>query len=269
MLLIKCCWPAINHLQLFKSNYNEKENLSDGFVLSLYFIGFLANSEFFGVYRRAGDLLKKSVSVHLVSDQPMRYLYSSLSRVELDQPMEGLIRVSLANCTSIAYGDGLLTLAREKEFAQFQLIFNHPFPDSVFRPSVRIGSQDRKRICDQRKKLREKELSLAHELLKSLKGIFQTHEDRSGIKARLNKIATLDDYIFIDLGFNNKSNIGYVIDQLSFSLEDKKMQRRPIRNPYLYFLKFRSSWAATDAGFNRIRNDTAISFQKALKDQIL
>jgi conjugative transposon TraN protein len=170
--------------------------------------------------------LKKSVSVHLVSDQPVRYLNSSLSGVKLDQPTEGLIRVSLADTTSIAYGDGVLTLAGERGFAQFRLIYNHPFPDSVFRPSVRIGSQDWKTLNAQENKLGEEELrGLAHNLLKSRKGIFHTRENRYGIKARLNKIATLGDYIFIDLSFYNKSNISYDIDQLSFSLEDKKIAK--------------------------------------------
>ena len=170
--------------------------------------------------------LKKSASVHLLSDQPVRYLHSSLSGVKLDQPTQGLIRVSLADSTGIAYGDGLLTLAGEKEFAQFRLIYNHPFPDSVFCPSVRIGLQDWKPLSDQGKTLGQGELSgLAHELLKSRKGIFQTRGDRYGIKARLNKIATLGDYIFIDLSFYNKSNIGYDIDQLGFSLEDKKIAK--------------------------------------------
>ncbi|RZJ87761.1 MAG: DUF4138 domain-containing protein [Chryseobacterium sp.] len=170
--------------------------------------------------------LKKSVSVHLVSDQPVRYLNSSLSQVKLDQPTEGLIRVSLADSTIIAYGDGVLTLAGERGFAQFRMIYNHPFPDSVFRPSIRIGLQDWKSLNAQDKKLGEEELRvLAHDLLKSKKGIFQTRENRYGIKARLNKIATLGDYIFIDLSFYNKSNISYDIDQLSFSLEDKKIAK--------------------------------------------
>jgi len=36
-----------------------------------------------------------------------------------------------------------------------------------------------------------------------------------------------------------------------------------------YDLNRSASWAATDARLNGFRNDTAISFQKALKDQIL
>ncbi|NTE01478.1 DUF4138 domain-containing protein [Agrobacterium tumefaciens] len=170
--------------------------------------------------------LKKSASVHLVSDKPVRYLNSSLSGVRLDQPTDGLIRISLADSASIAYGDGILTLAGERGFVQFRLIYNHSFPDSVFRPSVRIGLDDWKPFIGQGKELGMQELKeLAHDLLKSRKGIFQTREDRYGIKARLNKIATLGDYIFIDLSFYNKSNIGYDIDQLRFSLEDKKIAK--------------------------------------------
>lgn len=170
--------------------------------------------------------LKKSVSVHLVSDQPVRYLNSSLSAVRLDQPTDGLIRISLADSTSIAYCDGVLTLAGERGFAQFRLIYNHPYPDSVFRSSLRTGSQDWKPLYGQEKELGDDELKgLAYDLLKSRKGIFQTRVDRYGIKARLNKIATLGDYIFIDLSFYNKSNIGYDMDQLRFSLEDKKIAK--------------------------------------------
>jgi conjugative transposon TraN protein len=170
--------------------------------------------------------LKKSVSVHLVSDQPVRYLNSSLSGVKLDQATEGLIRVSLADSASIAYGDGVLTLAGERGFAQFRLIYNHPFPDSVFRPTIRIGLKDWKPLGTQQKELGEQELkALAHDLIRSRKGIFQTRKSRYGIKARLNKIATLGNYIFIDLSFHNKSNIGFDIDQLSFSLEDKKIAK--------------------------------------------
>ncbi|MGO4875149.1 DUF4138 domain-containing protein [Pedobacter psychrotolerans] len=170
--------------------------------------------------------LKKSVSVHLISDKPVRYLNSSLSGVSLDQATDGLIRVSLADSASISHGDGILTLAGERGFVQFRMIYNHPFPDSVFRTSIRIGLDDWKPFNGQGKELGEQELKgLAHDLLKSRKGIFQTRQDRYGIKARLNKIATLGDYIFIDMSFYNKSNIGYDIDQLSFSLEDKKIAK--------------------------------------------
>jgi len=170
--------------------------------------------------------LKKSVPVHLISDKPVRYLNSSLSGVSLYQPTDGLIRISLADSASISHGDGILTLAGERGFVQFRLIYNHPFPDSVFRPSIRIVLDDWKLLNGQGKVLSEQELrGLAHDLLKSRKGIFQIRQDRYGIKARLNKIATLGDYIFIDMSFYNKSNIGYDIDQLSFSLEDKKIAK--------------------------------------------
>ena len=170
--------------------------------------------------------LKKSASVHLISDQPVRYLNSSLSGVRLDQPTDGLIRVSLADSVSVAYGNGILTLAGERGFTQCRLFYNHSFPDSLFRPNVRIGLKDWKPFNSQKKELGEQELrEMAYDLLKSRKGIFQTREDRYGIKARLNKIATLGDYIFIDLSFYNRSNIGFDIDQLSFSLEDKKIAK--------------------------------------------
>ncbi|WP_316799661.1 DUF4138 domain-containing protein [Pedobacter frigidisoli] len=170
--------------------------------------------------------LKKSASVHLLLGKRISYFNSSISGVSLEQPADGLVRIDLADSVSIAYGDGILTLAGAEGFTQFRLIYNHSFPDSVFRPNIRIGLSDWKPLGSQEEKFGEQELkSLAHDLLKSRKGIFQTREDRYGIKARLNKVSTLGDYIFIDLSFYNKSHIGYDIDQLSFSLEDKKITK--------------------------------------------
>lgn len=46
-----------------------------------------------------------------------------------------------------------------------------------------------------------------------------------GLEARLNKIYTVGDYIFLDIGFVNKTGISYAIDELRFKIEDKKINK--------------------------------------------
>jgi hypothetical protein len=38
----------------------------------------------------------------------------------------------------------------------------------------------------------------------------------------LNNVYVMSDYIFLDITFENESNLGYNIDGIKFSIEDKK-----------------------------------------------
>lgn len=42
------------------------------------------------------------------------------------------------------------------------------------------------------------------------------------LSIQLNNVYVISDYIFLDISFNNDSNLSYNIDGLKFSIEDKK-----------------------------------------------
>jgi conjugative transposon TraN protein len=50
-------------------------------------------------------------------------------------------------------------------------------------------------------------------------------EKAYGILARLNHVYTLGDYIFLDIGYENQTNLSYDIDELRFKIEDKKVTK--------------------------------------------
>ena len=46
-----------------------------------------------------------------------------------------------------------------------------------------------------------------------------------GLKASLYHLYTAGDYIFLDLGYRNKTNLAYAIDQFRFKVDDKKITK--------------------------------------------
>jgi conjugative transposon TraN protein len=46
-----------------------------------------------------------------------------------------------------------------------------------------------------------------------------------GIRAQLNQVYTLGDYIFLDLSFENSTRLQYAIDELRFKIEDRKITK--------------------------------------------
>ena len=46
-----------------------------------------------------------------------------------------------------------------------------------------------------------------------------------GLKASLYHLYTAGDYIFIDLGYRNKTNLAYNIDEFRFKVDDKKVTK--------------------------------------------
>jgi hypothetical protein len=46
-----------------------------------------------------------------------------------------------------------------------------------------------------------------------------------GLKASLFHLYTAGDYIFIDLGYRNKTNLAYQIDDFRFKVDDKKVTK--------------------------------------------
>ena len=45
------------------------------------------------------------------------------------------------------------------------------------------------------------------------------------LKMELNNVYVMSDYIFLDITFENESNLGYNIDGIKFSIEDKKIYK--------------------------------------------
>ena len=168
--------------------------------------------------------LRKAFSVHLVCNEKINYRNVSLAGVAIDQPMDGVIRLSVGDSIATANEQGVVTLFGEKRFCQYRVIVNSSLPDSLYRSSITVVESDWREVPGDERYLSPVELrASAFALMKSNKGSRQVRRNQYGLKARLNGVSSCGDYLFIDLSYSNENNIIYDIDQLLFSLEDKKI----------------------------------------------
>ena len=56
-------------------------------------------------------------------------------------------------------------------------------------------------------------------------GKVKEHTSAFGIKGTINHIYAAGDYLFLDLGFQNKTNLPYDIDEFRFRIDDKKVTK--------------------------------------------
>ena len=172
-------------------------------------------------------LLGPSLSIHLRSPEPISYVDLPVGMLSGDLPLKNLLRLRLDKSfiPSARKNLGVLTLTGEHFLAQYQLIYSdssdlaHPTQVEILPVDmVPLLPSDQSLSTPQ---LKQKALALLSGKVK--KPILQRFSQ--GIGLQLNQIASAGDLIFLDLTLTNDSHIGYDIEQVSFTITDKKVSR--------------------------------------------
>jgi conjugative transposon TraN protein len=166
--------------------------------------------------------LKKDMTVHILSPENIRYVDISTTRVHGDIPVANLLRLKLMDSCASAFS-AVLTVVAEKNISQFSLIYDQGRSDTLFRSNLDIGTSDMRSISLPDVALSESEArSYALSMFKksSIRG--DVMAKGYGLKAVLNKIACVGDYVFLDISYLNKTNLKVDIDEVRFSIDDKK-----------------------------------------------
>jgi conjugative transposon TraN protein len=156
--------------------------------------------------------------LHFISPEPIQYVDISDKNIEGDLPLPNVLRLRFKKDTCLS--DAIVTIAGEKFIAQY-----HLWPvQSTENEEIEIQPADTKPldisgIGFSQPQLKSIALSL---FCKSpRKAIEKTKA--FGLKASLYHLYTAGDYIFIDLGYRNKTNLAYDIDEFRFKIDDKKV----------------------------------------------
>jgi len=164
--------------------------------------------------------LSSNMTLHFLSPQPIQYSDISVKAIEGDLPMSNLLRIRLKDGQS--FSGAIVTIAGQDFIAQYQVI-----PDTGSQSAiVEIKPADCRALDMGSGMLTNTQLrTIAMDLL--LKHAQKRRENAKGygITAALNHVFTFDDYIFLDLGYRNSTNLKYDIGDLHFSIEDKKVTR--------------------------------------------
>jgi conjugative transposon TraN protein len=189
--------------------------------------------------KRVEDLkileISKGVSLHIVSPEPIQFVDLSTNNLTGDLPAENIARIKITDdsvsdstkiSTKININDlGVITVVCQSFMAQYKVSYLN-YKKEAFT-NIQIQPEDMQPLEYPKMSfsntelqkfsldiLRKKEINNPIREVKSLK-----------LTMQINNVYVVNDYIFLDMTFLNSSNLGYDIDALKFSVEDKKIYK--------------------------------------------
>jgi conjugative transposon TraN protein len=191
----------------------------------LFFCCLLSLSAFAQLNKR--DLpvvyLPGNVSVHFVSPEPIRYVDISVKNIVGDLPVSNILRIKQRDSLAGPH-DAVVTITAEKFIAQYHVIFCPDDRDGTVQTEIPVLPIDTRPLDNT--ELSKPELETAALRLLAKKPDKHLEKAKAfGLTAQLYHIYTIGNYIFVDLGYRNKTRLRYDIDQLRFSIEDKKVTK--------------------------------------------
>src|SRR5690606_36308214 len=145
-----------------------------------------------------------------------------------DLPLENVLRIKLNEDTTrsdhLDYELGRVTIVGDNFVAQYRLTAPLWVNDESIPAMLEIRPEHTRPL-----EISEIGLSRSNmkylaliQLRKSVHEPLRSTRDY-GVSIIVNGISTLGDYIFLDVSFNNSPSLFYIVDELRFFIEDKKI----------------------------------------------
>jgi conjugative transposon TraN protein len=186
--------------------------------------------------------ISKDINLHFRSPEPVQFVDLSSDRLIGDLPAENVVRIKTAELRrsktdSLARSNvpnkfrndedlGIITIVGQSFMAQYKIIYKDENNKKDVVSNVEITP-----ACMQPLEYPEFELSQT-ELKKYAMNMISKpaknplrHANDLKMRIELNHVYVVSDYIFLDVSFKNTSNLAYDIDQLKFSIDDKRIYK--------------------------------------------
>lgn len=169
--------------------------------------------------------LPENVSVHFVSPEPIRFVDISVKAVSGDLPVPNILRIHTRDSVA-RFSDAVVTITGEKFIAQYRIVPCPEDRDGTVQTEIAIAPSDCRPLDNPDIGLSQPELKANALRLLAMPPDDPVEKIKAfDLQGFLYHIYTLDDYIFLDIGFRNQTRLPYTIDQLHFSIEDKKVTK--------------------------------------------
>lgn len=166
--------------------------------------------------------LPQNVSVHFISPEPIQYVDISVKGIIGDLPLKNVLRIKLKD--SVRYADAVVTITGEKFIAQYNVISADTITGKDAVTEIPINPVDTRPLDIAAIGLSQPQLkSIALNLFCKKTGHPVEKSKAFGLKASLNHIYSVGDYIFLSIGYENNTNLKYDLDELRFKVDDKKI----------------------------------------------
>ncbi|MEZ2338420.1 DUF4138 domain-containing protein [Mucilaginibacter sp. RCC_168] len=164
--------------------------------------------------------LPENLTIHFISPEPIQYVDISTKDLIGDLPLKNVLRLKLRD--TLKFVGSVITIAGEKFIAQYRLMPGYPgVPTEIEITPAAMRPLDISGIGLSQNQLRSLALSLVAK--KPDKRIEKVNA--FSIKAQLNHVCTIGDYIFLDISYRNKTNLKYDIADFRFKIDDKKVTK--------------------------------------------
>ncbi|NHA05489.1 DUF4138 domain-containing protein [Mucilaginibacter sp. HC2] len=165
--------------------------------------------------------LPENLTIHFISPEAIQYVDISTKELIGDLPLKNVLRLKLRDSLK-TFSGSVVTVAGEKFIAQYRLLPGYPGVPTA----VNIVPNDMRPLDISGIGLSQNQLkALALSLVAKSPDKRMEKVKAFGIKGRLNHVYTVGDYIFLDIGYHNKTNLKYDIADLRFKVDDKKVTK--------------------------------------------
>ena len=184
--------------------------------------------------------ITEGINLHIISPEPIQYVDLSTQKLTGDLPATNIARIKITDSpesnetekikkqTTFTSGQniGVITVVGQSFIAQYK---------AIYRNSENLNTVTNIHIQPEHMQPIEfnKMVFSNLELRKFAMDIIQKKSEKNPIReeknlklnVQLNNAYVMSDYIFLDMTFKNNSNLSYDIEDLKFSIEDKKIYK--------------------------------------------
>lgn len=185
-------------------------------------------------------VITEGINLHIISPEPIQYVDLSTIYLTGDLPTTNIARIKITDnpepnqiekikkqsIFTSGQNIGVVTIVGQSFIAQYKAIYRNSENLNTVT-NIHVQPEDMQPIEF------DKMVFSSLELRKFAMDIIQKKSENNPIReeknlklnVQLNNVYVLSDYIFLDMTFKNNSNLSYDIEDLKFSIEDKKIYK--------------------------------------------
>ena len=184
--------------------------------------------------------ITEGINLHIISPEPIQYVDLSTNQMTGDLPSTNIARIKITDqpetdqkeklkiASSFSNGSkiGVITVVAQSFIAQYRAIYRNAENLNTVT-NIHIQPEDMQPIEFERMTFSNLELrKFAMEIIQKKSEENPIREEKNlKLCFQLNNVYVISDYIFLDMTFKNNSNLSYDIEDLKFSIEDKKIYK--------------------------------------------
>ena len=173
--------------------------------------------------------IRENITLHFNSPEPIQYVDISSEGLVGDLPLDNVFRIKMQEISEADNMEskenlGVVTIVGQKFIAQYEVQYasgNQDLPTLLEITPENMSPLGIGLVPLTQNELREFSMD-AYKRKEDETGLYNS---QYGITGNVNHIHTLEDYIFLDITYTNETNLKFDIDQIRFSVEDKKIAK--------------------------------------------